>query len=32
MNILEELWNGNLDPGSREEYRNGDYRELALLY
>ncbi len=32
MNILEELWDGNLDPSSREEYRCGDYRDLVLLY
>ncbi len=32
MNILEELWNGNLCPISQEYHRRDDYRGLVLLY
>ncbi len=32
MNILEELWNGNLCPISQELYHGEDYRHLVHLY
>ncbi len=32
MDILEELWNGNLCPVSQEHYRAKDYRDLVHLY
>ncbi len=32
MNILEELWNGELCPAAREQFRTEAYRELVRLY
>ncbi len=32
MNILEELWNGELCPVAREQFRTEAYRELVRLY
>ncbi len=32
MHILEELWNGNIQPADRTIYRAEEYRELVRLY
>ncbi len=32
MNILEELWNGQICPSAHADYRNEELLELAVLY
>ncbi len=32
MNILEELWNGNLHPMEQMYFREGDFRRLVGIY